>query len=183
MNVDRKPLPRFWYFPRSEKAVVVMTGDDHARWRHRRTLRSAQGIEPERLLGRRLGVPAQHLLHLSGLAAHQFPGGRLRSRRVRGRSARDHGLQRLHTAVARGELHRSAPAVRRRVPGASAPDHQPHPLHRLERLGLASRSPSSTTASASTPTTTTGRRAGSTTRRGCSPARGCRCASPTPTAR
>ena len=30
MNADRKPLPRFWYFPRSEKAVVVMTGDDHA---------------------------------------------------------------------------------------------------------------------------------------------------------
>jgi hypothetical protein len=30
MNADRKPLPRFWYFPRGEKAVVVMTGDDHA---------------------------------------------------------------------------------------------------------------------------------------------------------
>ena len=30
MNADRMPLPRFWYFPRSEKAVVVMTGDDHA---------------------------------------------------------------------------------------------------------------------------------------------------------
>ncbi len=29
MNLDRKPLPRFWYFPRGEKAVVVMTGDDH----------------------------------------------------------------------------------------------------------------------------------------------------------
>ena len=29
MNLDRNPLPRFWYFPRSEKAVVVMTGDDH----------------------------------------------------------------------------------------------------------------------------------------------------------
>ena len=29
MNADRKPLPRFWYFPRGEKAVVVMTGDDH----------------------------------------------------------------------------------------------------------------------------------------------------------
>ncbi len=27
---DRKPLPRFWYFPRGEKAVVLMTGDDHA---------------------------------------------------------------------------------------------------------------------------------------------------------
>jgi hypothetical protein len=30
MNSDRKPLPRFWYFPRGHKAVVVMTGDDHA---------------------------------------------------------------------------------------------------------------------------------------------------------
>ena len=24
------PLPRFWYFPRDEEAVIVMTGDDHA---------------------------------------------------------------------------------------------------------------------------------------------------------
>jgi hypothetical protein len=30
LNADKKPLPRFWYFPRGEKAVVVMTGDDHA---------------------------------------------------------------------------------------------------------------------------------------------------------
>ncbi|HKI00568.1 MAG TPA: hypothetical protein VKK31_01175 [Thermoanaerobaculia bacterium] len=30
MNADKKPLPRFWYFPRGEKAVVLMTGDDHA---------------------------------------------------------------------------------------------------------------------------------------------------------
>ena len=30
MNVDRKPLPRFWFLPRDEKAAVVMTGDDHA---------------------------------------------------------------------------------------------------------------------------------------------------------
>ena len=29
MNLDKKPLPRFWYFPRGEKAVVLMTGDDH----------------------------------------------------------------------------------------------------------------------------------------------------------
>ena len=29
MNADRKPLPRFWYFPDDKKAVVVMTGDDH----------------------------------------------------------------------------------------------------------------------------------------------------------
>ena len=30
MNADRKPLPRFWYFPNGKKAVVIMTGDDHA---------------------------------------------------------------------------------------------------------------------------------------------------------
>jgi len=30
MNQSTKPLPRFWYFPRELKAVVVMTGDDHA---------------------------------------------------------------------------------------------------------------------------------------------------------
>lgn len=29
MNGTRRPLPRFWYFPRMHKAVVVMTGDDH----------------------------------------------------------------------------------------------------------------------------------------------------------
>ena len=30
VNLPRKPLPRFWYFPRGKKAVVIMTGDDHA---------------------------------------------------------------------------------------------------------------------------------------------------------
>jgi hypothetical protein len=30
MNLDRKPLPRFWYLPSGDKAAVVMTGDDHA---------------------------------------------------------------------------------------------------------------------------------------------------------
>jgi hypothetical protein len=29
MSNDRVPIPRFWYFPRGEQAVVVMTGDDH----------------------------------------------------------------------------------------------------------------------------------------------------------
>lgn len=30
LNRSKKPLPRFWYFPFGKKAVVVMTGDDHA---------------------------------------------------------------------------------------------------------------------------------------------------------
>jgi hypothetical protein len=29
MNLDKKLLPRFWYFPRNLPALVVMTGDDH----------------------------------------------------------------------------------------------------------------------------------------------------------
>jgi hypothetical protein len=29
MNLVRKPLPRFWYFPNGHKAVLIMTGDDH----------------------------------------------------------------------------------------------------------------------------------------------------------
>jgi len=29
MNLDKKPLPRFWYFPRDHKAVVVMANDNH----------------------------------------------------------------------------------------------------------------------------------------------------------
>ena len=30
MDLDKRSMPRFWYLPRGEKAVVVMTGDDHA---------------------------------------------------------------------------------------------------------------------------------------------------------
>jgi hypothetical protein len=29
MNLRKTPLPRFWYFPRGHRAVIVMTGDDH----------------------------------------------------------------------------------------------------------------------------------------------------------
>ncbi|MFP5365198.1 MAG: DUF4082 domain-containing protein [Thermoleophilia bacterium] len=30
INLDKAPLPRFWYLPRGEKAALVLTGDDHA---------------------------------------------------------------------------------------------------------------------------------------------------------
>ena len=29
MNLQKKPLPRFWYFPKGFKAVVILTSDDH----------------------------------------------------------------------------------------------------------------------------------------------------------
>ena len=30
MNMDKAPLPRFWYLPKGKKAAIVLTGDDHA---------------------------------------------------------------------------------------------------------------------------------------------------------
>ena len=30
MNLDKAPLPRFWYLPRGEEAAIILTGDDHA---------------------------------------------------------------------------------------------------------------------------------------------------------
>ena len=38
MERDRLPVPRFWYLPRGEKAVVVLSGDDHS------TLQAPGGI-------------------------------------------------------------------------------------------------------------------------------------------
>jgi hypothetical protein len=29
MNLDKAPLPRFWYLPQGEKAAIILTGDDH----------------------------------------------------------------------------------------------------------------------------------------------------------
>ena len=30
MDLAKKPLPRFWYFPNGAKAMVLESGDDHA---------------------------------------------------------------------------------------------------------------------------------------------------------
>jgi len=43
-NYHRKPLPKFWYFPRKVKGVFVMTGDDHSR-------QSLGATNPESLTG------------------------------------------------------------------------------------------------------------------------------------
>ena len=55
MNRDQMPLPRFWYFPRGEKAVVVMTGDDHGAGGTDRPVRLGQLREPGRLRRSRTG--------------------------------------------------------------------------------------------------------------------------------
>ena len=71
MNRHRKPLPRFWYFPR----VAQGRGRGHRRRsrerRHRRALRPVPRQQPRRLLGDRLDLPALHVVHLHRHAAHE----------------------------------------------------------------------------------------------------------------
>ena len=43
MNLDRTPLPRFWYLPRGGKAAVVLTGDDHGNGGTREAVRHLRG--------------------------------------------------------------------------------------------------------------------------------------------
>ena len=76
MERDKMPLPRFWYLPRGEKAVVVMSGDDHRRQRpaappatstaSRRSARPAASVAE-------LGVRALNVLHLSRTAPSPTP--------------------------------------------------------------------------------------------------------------
>ena len=65
MNADRRPLPRFWYFPRGEKAVVVMTGDDHANNGTAGRFDVYKGNSPRRLHREQLGMRARDVVHLS----------------------------------------------------------------------------------------------------------------------
>ena len=186
MNRDRKPLPRFWYFPRGEKAVVVMTGDDHGSGGTGGPLR-----QPTDARARPAARVADwecvrgDLVRLPGHAAS--PTRRRRPTRPQGFEV---GAARQHRAAPTGRRRRSQRLLRdqlaafaAQLPERSAP---PRPTARTASRGATgrpSRRSSSSTASASTRTTTTGRRPGSRTGPASSPARACRCASPTSTAR
>ena len=65
MNLDKKPLPRFWYSAaRRLKAAVIMTGDDHGNNGTAGRFDAYTSHEPGGLLGRRLGVRPRHFVHL-----------------------------------------------------------------------------------------------------------------------
>ena len=70
----KKPLPRFWYFPRMLKAVVIMTGDDHANGGTAGRFDRLHVAEHARLLGGRLDVHPRHLVHLPEHADHRRAG-------------------------------------------------------------------------------------------------------------
>ena len=90
VNRDVMPLPRFWYFPRGEKAVVVMTGDDHAGNGTPGQFDWAIGSQPARLRRRRVGVRARHLVHVPEHADQRRRGRRLRGPGLRAGPPRQH---------------------------------------------------------------------------------------------
>ena len=74
MNLSRKPLPRFWYFPRGEKAVVIMTGDDHADGGTAGRFDHLPRRQSGRLLGCELGMCPQYLVHVPQYSHHTGRG-------------------------------------------------------------------------------------------------------------
>ena len=82
MERDRMPVPRFWYLPRGEKAVVLLSGDDHspgyAPGGTREPFQPLQGAEPAGLRRRRLGMRPRNLLPLRRQPAHERARRRLR---------------------------------------------------------------------------------------------------------
>ena len=134
MNADRKPLPRFWYFPRGEKAVVVMTGDDHGTNGTTPAVRRVPCRQSQRLQRRRLGVRPRDVVHLSDHADHERAGGGVCGRRLRDRRPHHDRLRGLHAGVAADELHRRSRALCQQLPEPGCTTHQPHALHRVQRL-------------------------------------------------
>ena len=147
MNLDRKPLPRFWFLPRDEKAAVVMTGDDHGNGGTAGRFEQTKERQSRRVLGRRLGMrprrPPTSIPNTpitDAQAATTRPAKASRS----GCTSRPNceNWSRPRTArkplldPAGSEWHGELPQPRRA-------GHQPHPLHHLERLGDASRRSSS----------------------------------------
>ena len=66
MNAGKKPLPRFWYFPRGLRAGVIMTGDDHGLGRTSYRFDSYLGGVALELFVKWVAVHPRHVLHLSG---------------------------------------------------------------------------------------------------------------------
>ena len=185
MNLDRKPLPRFWFLPRDEKAAVVMTGDDHGNGGTAGRFDQYEARQPAGLLGRRLGVRPR--APPTSTRTRRSPTRRPPPTRPRAsRSALHvrHELRRLDAEPQLESLLRDQLAdLRANYPEPRAAGHQPHPLHRLERLGDAAEGRARERHSPRHQLLLLAAGAGSRTARACSPAPACRCASPISTAR
>ena len=137
MNVDRKPLPRFWFLPRDEKAAVVMTGDDHGNGGTEGRFSQFQALGPpgcsvinwECVRATSYIYPNTTTLTNSEATAFQNAGFEIAL----------HPLTNCSDWADQAELESfysdQLAALAANYPGLAAPADQPHPLHRLVRLG------------------------------------------------
>ena len=134
MNLDKAPLPRFWYLPRGEKAAIVLTGDDHATGGTAGLLRPAKSPDPPGCSVADWECPRA--------TSYMFTDTPLTDLQASGTNATASSSRcTLSTGCATGRRNRSrtttcASSARSPPPGrASSRRSQPHALHRLERLG------------------------------------------------
>ncbi len=177
MNLDRMPLPRFWYLPRGGNAAVVMTGDDHA---------NGEGRTREHFNGFKTASPAGCSVadwQCVRATSYVYPGTSVpgfASYRAEGFEIALH----LNTNCSDFDGTRSPATGPRSFPRSSLRSEESvrGPTARTASPGVTGRArprPLAHTASASTPTTTTGRDRGWPTGRGCSPDPASRSGSPT----
>ena len=145
----------------------------------------ASSRQPGRLQRRRLGVRPRDVVHLPEHAAS--PTRRPRPTRRRASRSRSTSTPNCAdwtpTLARRASTATSSPTSRRPSRASPAPTTQPHPLHRLERLGDAAEGRARPRHPARHELLLLAGRVGPGPARATSPARACRCASPTSTAR
>ncbi len=167
MNETRKPLPRFWYFPRGEKAVVVMAVDNHGSECRGLPLPGRGRGQRPRLLGRRTGGacarPRTSTTAASPTTRTARPGRRRASRSAL--HVNTNCADWTPASLSGASTRRSWPASPRPT-RSSSPSGPTGPTASPGATGRLSPRSSSRTASASTRTTTTGRRPGSRNRPG-----------------
>ena len=189
MENDRMPLPRFWYLPRGLKAAVVLTGDDHnynlggtngqfnryladsppgcsvALWQ---CVRSTSYLFP----GISVSNAQAAAFQAQGfeIALHLWVSGN-----PAGQASGDGNCHNFPSTASVGQRpRRAARGVPHDLPEHRRAGDEPQPLHHLQRLVQRAARRARPTASAWTPTTTTGPRPGSRTAPACSPARASR---------
>ena len=182
MARDVMPMPRFWYFPRDEKAVIVMTGDDHASGGTAGRFDSQAAQSPAGC-----SVADWECIRSTSYIYTNTPlteraGSRLRRAGLRGRPARGHELRQLDAGAARELLLDAAGRLAGEVHERAGAGLEPHALHLVERLGLASEDRAGPRHPLRHELLLLAAGLDPEPARACSPARACRCASPTSTA-
>ena len=129
MNLAKKPLPRFWYFPRGKKAVVVMTGDDHGNG-------GTAGRFDQQIAASPAGcnvanwecVRSTLYIFAEPQNLTNCSGRKLRRSGLRGRPAHQYRLRRFHPGIAGYHLQPADCRFQQLLSQHPGPDHTAAPL-------------------------------------------------------